>query len=712
MAIKKIVEQLVTELTADGAKMRAEMIKSIKDTEKWGARVTSIAKVSALSFAAAGVTAGAGLAVLTRAAIDNADAMGEQAEMLGTTTERLSGLTYAAHMSAVGQEDLLASLGKLTKVSADAFKGVGKGVEAFDILGVSVTDADGKLKDSTVLLDELSEKFSSLPDGPAKAALAMDIFGKSGQKLVPLLNQGREGIAELIAEAERLGLVISTDTAQQAGQFNDQMDKLGFAVDGLGLRIAKSALPALNELTSVISDPATQEGLATFANGIISIGSALINATASAASFMASIQKEVSARQSGVRDDVETLTNKLEGLQFARDKAGWYRQMLLEDEKLASDVTLIDKEIEKTQSLISALKDKNRELDLTKQIEAEISAGLAKEGDPSLDPKAIEARWKKYQQDEEAKKANEKATADLLAQEKQLTTEYLNQSDAYRRSLTLVAESTELQKLHYEIAFGGLQGINKERREELELMARQVDAQAEANIKAEERKELEDLLMTDAERINKLWDERIAKIKELSLSEGEATEMIAKAEAARGEELKNATKEKTDEMSEFTKQAARNMQSAFADFLFDPFEDGLDGMLKSFGKTLQRMAAEAAAAAIFNSVGQWGADNSKSGGWIGTAASIASMLGGAYAEGGRPPMGKISVVGDGGEPELFVPDTAGTIVPFSKLGGGGTSVSIGSMVFPGVTNANEARRAAGAAGRELLGVMSAAQRYA
>ena len=77
-----------------------------------------------------------------------------------------------------------------------------------------------------------------------------------------------------------------------------------------------------------------------------------------------------------------------------------------------------------------------------------------------------------------------------------------------------------------------------------------------------------------------------------------------------------------------------------------------------------------------------------------------------------PPVDQGRQLGDGGEPELFVPDTAGTIIPFSKLGGGGgASISIGHMSFPGVTNAREAEMAAGAAARKMLGIMSNAQRY-
>ena len=109
--------------------------------------------------------------------------------------------------------------------------------------------------------------------------------------------------------------------------------------------------------------------------------------------------------------------------------------------------------------------------------------------------------------------------------------------------------------------------------------------------------------------------------------------------------------EKLSGMDEFASEAARGIQSAFADFLFDPFEGGIKGMLDSFGRMLQRMAAEAAAAqlsrALFGDFGTTG----KIGGFIGNAAlsffgggSTGSPVGnnpdewgppGGYAEGSR-----------------------------------------------------------------------------
>lgn len=111
-------------------------------------------------------------------------------------------------------------------------------------------------------------------------------------------------------------------------------------------------------------------------------------------------------------------------------------------------------------------------------------------------------------------------------------------------------------------------------------------------------------------------------------------------------------------MSEFSLEAARNMQDAFADFLFDPFEDGLKGMLRGFVDVIRRMVAEAAAAQLFGSLFNGGS------GFLGKA--LGGLFGGARAEGGPVSTGRSYLVGERG-PELFVPRSSGGIVPTEAL---------------------------------------------
>lgn len=117
-----------------------------------------------------------------------------------------------------------------------------------------------------------------------------------------------------------------------------------------------------------------------------------------------------------------------------------------------------------------------------------------------------------------------------------------------------------------------------------------------------------------------------------------------------------------DKMSTYADQAARNMQDAFADFLFDPFDKGVKGMAKDFLDTTRRLLANKATEKLFNWIGvNWG-------GTGGILGAIGDLFGGARAEGGPVTAGKAYLVGERG-PELFSPGASGHITPNHALGG-------------------------------------------
>jgi hypothetical protein len=121
----------------------------------------------------------------------------------------------------------------------------------------------------------------------------------------------------------------------------------------------------------------------------------------------------------------------------------------------------------------------------------------------------------------------------------------------------------------------------------------------------------------------------------------------------------------TDEMTVFAEQAAREMQSSFAQFLFDPFKEGLDGMLAGFIDVVRNMIAQLAAQELLTAFFTWG---SGLGGGIGNLSS--KLLSGLTpkALGGPVTGGTPYMVGERG-PELFVPNTSGSIVPNHAMGG-------------------------------------------
>lgn len=152
------------------------------------------------------------------------------------------------------------------------------------------------------------------------------------------------------------------------------------------------------------------------------------------------------------------------------------------------------------------------------------------------------------------------------------------------------------------------------------------------------------------------------------------------------------------DVAETAKEASRNIQKALADFLFDPFKDGLGGMLTGFEEMLRRMVAEAAASQILSGLfgqGGFGAGGKSSGGMLsGFTNSIGSFFSGFFADGGTIPPGQFGIVGENG-PELAMGGAGGkSIVPL-----GGANITVNVVNNAGAQVSTNARR--GSQGMEL-----------
>jgi len=187
-----------------------------------------------------------------RESIDKLDALDDLSEKFGVSAEKLGAYTYASEVAGTTTEAFSAGIGKLSKTMGDAAGGVKEAKAAFDAIGVSVTDASGKLRDGDEVLLDIAEKFAGYEDSAAKAALAQALFGKSGADMIPFLNKGRDGIKELTDEARKLGIVIGNDAAKAAGDFGDNVKRLSLSVDALKTSLASSVLPSLLTFTNLL----------------------------------------------------------------------------------------------------------------------------------------------------------------------------------------------------------------------------------------------------------------------------------------------------------------------------------------------------------------------------------------------------------------------------------------------------------------------------
>lgn len=194
----------------------------------------------------------AGLIAAGKHALDTADNLSKLSQKTGISVESLSLLKPVAEQSGVSLEGLAKGMQKLATAMVEAAGGSKEQVETFARIGVSVKDAVGQLRPTEAVLLDLADAFAAMPDGAEKSALAVKLFGKSGVELIPFLNQGQAGIEALKLKFKELGLEISGDTARAAEKFNDTLDTVKQALQGVAMKVAEAALPALQKLADVL----------------------------------------------------------------------------------------------------------------------------------------------------------------------------------------------------------------------------------------------------------------------------------------------------------------------------------------------------------------------------------------------------------------------------------------------------------------------------
>lgn len=226
--------------------------------------------------AVAAVAALGALSLAVGKAIDNADEIRDLSIRLGTSTETLSAFGYAASQTGTDLDTLGRGMKILAKNAADALKPTSEQAQIFDALGISVTDVTGKLKDQSVLIPEIATAFKGMEDGTTKTALALALFGKSGTDMIEFLNQGADGLADFEDKARSLGVVIDSETAAAADEFNDILGDLKAIVSGGALTIAKELLPALKEgatdLKRLANEGELASNIASILNAVVKAG--------------------------------------------------------------------------------------------------------------------------------------------------------------------------------------------------------------------------------------------------------------------------------------------------------------------------------------------------------------------------------------------------------------------------------------------------------
>jgi hypothetical protein len=607
-----------------------------------------------------------------KAALDSAGEIGEMAEQLGVSTDALQAYQFAATQSGIKSEELNTALARLSRTVGEAANGSTNAIKAFRDLGVGILDAGGNLRATEDILGDVATAIAAIDDPARRAAAAVDFFGKSGQKLLPLLSGGKQGLDGFIESARKAGVILDKDLITAADKASDRISALTFKLTAFG-KIAVAELTRLAQLGG---------------EGFLS-------------------------------QDERSLERIIFDLDIATKKADEFRNRVANREAQGVPAGLDKAELAKWERMVNILQARKDFLagPPAKAPEAPAPGGGTSNPRSEEETDAIKAATDALQKkvaaqraeaesfgQSESQKAVARATEETLTALRAKGIEGLNaEQKALLSNLGVQIQRIEAQKTEIENVKAHAQTLNeyvdnateaanaeavlsgqvlktsRATDEQVRLLEEQAEAAGKSTIRYNALTRSFELYDRELQVVVKT-QELLAQNTALSTEEARRqAEVLVDA----SDKLKRGTddvQKRVDNMNESALDFSRVIGSAFEDAVISgaKFSDVLKGLEQdiariafriSVTKPLENALTGALGGGGFGDLfsGLFGAGSSGNGGF-GTGNDFGNMdFGGFFADGGRPPVGVPSVVGERG-PELFFPDRAGTIVSNDNMG--------------------------------------------
>lgn len=234
------IAALTIDLNARLANIERDLGRAAQVAERQSERMQASFKRAGAAAASIGAALGIGsFAGFVKSSIDAADNIAKLSQKIGVGVEQLAGYQIAADLSGVSLEQFGVAANQLNKHLADQNPLLKR-------LGITATDADGALA-------QLADVFARTPDGAQKSAIAMQLMGKSGADMIPLLNGGGAALQGMIEQGKLLN-PITEEMAKQAEKFNDALTVFKARSSAAGVSIATELLPSMNNMLARLND--------------------------------------------------------------------------------------------------------------------------------------------------------------------------------------------------------------------------------------------------------------------------------------------------------------------------------------------------------------------------------------------------------------------------------------------------------------------------
>jgi hypothetical protein len=249
---------LFAKITLDDKEYKKGITSAEKSGKSFGATLTKGLKVSGKAMAAlytGTVAVAAAIAKITLSAVKYGDEIGKESQKLNMSMEGYQKWSTMLEMAGTSIDIMSMGMKTFTGILDEASKGNATALLTLQKLGLGYEDFAGlSVEDS---LKKVVEQFQTMEQGAEKTQLAVDLFGRSGQELLPLLNQEVGSIDELFKSYEELGLILSDDVISASEDLDDQLSLLKKSFKVAAVNIGTTFMPAISNVVTGLLDLAS-----------------------------------------------------------------------------------------------------------------------------------------------------------------------------------------------------------------------------------------------------------------------------------------------------------------------------------------------------------------------------------------------------------------------------------------------------------------------
>ncbi|MDD7491610.1 MAG: hypothetical protein PUK39_03175 [Clostridiales bacterium] len=206
---------------------------------------------------------------MTSESAEAADDIVTLSSVTGMSTDSIQELNYMADLTDVSLDRIRDSLKETTNKMQEAATGTGDAYEAYNKLGVKITDVDGQLRSAEDVFYDTIDALGEMKNKTERDALAMDLMSESAQELNPLIEIGSDGLKQYAQEAHSMGYVLDNEALTALTEVDDAYQRLQKSQEGAKNQLSAEFAPYLTEFYEKITKLIKDGGQALKDSGIV-----------------------------------------------------------------------------------------------------------------------------------------------------------------------------------------------------------------------------------------------------------------------------------------------------------------------------------------------------------------------------------------------------------------------------------------------------------